>query len=123
MGIGATIRLWRGPRRVWPLQSLNGRFSVILDGSDVDDIRPKQIKVYKVSPGEHSLRLDYFGFLRRSGELHVSVAEGEEKQFVCFINAIGFAAVRPATPKDVAAMERWQSPPVTPPNLAEDDSR
>ena len=145
--VGATIQLWRAPSRIWPAfptvavvraASRLGRgraqrrspaigeggvVSVFLDGSKVGAISPKQIKVYQVSPGEHSLSLHFLGGLRRSRKLYVRLAEGEEKQFVCLLNAFAWPSIRPATPKDVAAMQRCQSPPVDASDLPEDDSR
>jgi hypothetical protein len=145
--VGATIRLWRAPNRVWPAfptlvvvraASRLGRgrgerrspaigeggvVSVFLDGSKVDAISPKQIKVYQVAPGKHSLSLHFLGGLRRSRKLSFPLAEGEQKQFVCLLNAFAWPSIRPATPEDVAAMEGWQSPPVDASNLPEDDSR
>ena len=144
---GATIQLWRAPNRIWPAfptlvvvraASRLGRgraqrrspaigeggvVSVFLAGSKVGVISPKQIKVYQVSPGEHSLSLHFLGGLRRSRKLHIPLAEGEEKQFVCLLNAFGWPSIRPATPNDVAAMERWQSRAVDASDLPEDDSR
>jgi hypothetical protein len=134
--VGATIQLWRAPNRIWPafptlavvrVASRLGRVwtqrrspvigeggvvSVFLDGSKVGAISPKQIKVYQVSPGEHSLSLHFLGGLRRSRKLHVPLVEGEEKRFVCLLNAFGWPSIRPATPNDVAAMERMHSAPV-----------
>jgi hypothetical protein len=134
--VGATIQLWRAPNRIWPAfptlvvvraASRLGRgraqrrdpaigeggvVSVFLDGSKVGAISPKQIKVYQVSPGEHSLSLHFLGGLRRSRQLHVPLAEGEEKQFACLLNAFGWPSIRPATPNDVPAMERLHSAPV-----------
>ncbi len=132
--VGATIQLWRAPNRIWPAfptlllvraasrkarrraQSPGigegGVVSVFLDGSKVGTISPEQIEVYKVSPGEHSLSLRFLGGLRRSRKLHVPVAEGEQKQFVCLLNGMAWPSISPATPKDVAAMERSQSAPV-----------
>jgi hypothetical protein len=125
---GATIRLWRAPSRIWPAfptlalvrgaswlvqrrssrpNPAAGRVSVFLDGSKVDDISPKQTKVYEVSPGDHSLSLHFLGGLRRSRKLTVTLTEGEERQFVCFLNAFAWPSIRTATPEDVAAMERW----------------
>jgi hypothetical protein len=143
-GVGSTIRLWQAPSRIWPAfptlallraasrlargRDVKGRGSAIgglslfLDGSKVGAISPKEIKVYRLSPGEHSLSLHFLGGLRRSRKLSVPLAEGEEKQFVCLLNAIAWPSIRRATPKDVAAMEGWQFPPVTR-NLPEGDSR
>ena len=139
---GATIQLWQTPSRVWPAyptvaviraasrlgrgqrrSPAIGGVTVFLDGSKVGAISPKQIKVYQVSPGEHSLSIHFLGGLRRSRKLHVPLAEGEEKQFVCLLNGWAWPSIRPATPKDVAAMERWQSPAADASDLAEDDSR
>jgi hypothetical protein len=75
----------------------------------VGAISPKQIQVYQVAPGEHSLSLHFLGGLRRSKKLHVALAEGEEKQFVCLLNAFGWPSIRAATPNDVAAMKRLRS--------------
>ena len=141
---GATIQLWQTPSRVWPAyptvaviraasrlgrrqdqrrSPAIGGVTVFLDGSKVGTIAPRETKVYRVSPGDHSLRLHFLGGLRRSRKLTVPLAEGEEKQFVCLLNAFAWPSIRPATPKDVAAMERWQSPAADASDLAEDDSR
>ena len=139
---GATIRLWQAPSRVWPAyptvaviraasrfggaqrrSPALGGVTVFLDGSKAGAISPKQIKVYQVSPGEHSLAIHFLGGLRRSRKLHVPLAEGEEKQFACLLNGWAWPSIRPATPNDVAAMERWRSPAVDASALAEDDSR
>ncbi|MGO9879958.1 MAG: hypothetical protein ACLPSM_11500 [Acidimicrobiales bacterium] len=134
--VGATIQLWRAPNRIWPAFPTlvvvraasrlgggqaqrrgpaigeGGVVTVLLDGSKVGAISPKQIKVYEVSPGKHSLSLHFLGGLRRSRRLHVPLAEGEEKWFVCLLNAFGWPSIRPATLNDVAAMERLHSAPV-----------
>ncbi len=131
--VGATIQLWRVPNRIWPgfptlvvarAASRLGRdraqrrspaigeggvVSVFLDSAKVGAIAPEQIKVYQVSPGEHSLSLHFLGGLRRSRKLHVSLTEGEEKQFVCLLNGFGWPSIRPATPNDVDAMNRLHS--------------
>ena len=133
-GVGSTIRLWQAPSRIWPAfptlalvraasrlargRDANSRGSAIgglnlfLDGSKVGAISPKEIKVYRLSPGEHSLSLHFLGGLRRSRKLVVPLAEGEQKQFVCVLNGFAWPSIRPATPEDVAAAEGWQSPPV-----------
>jgi hypothetical protein len=134
--VGATIQLWRAPNRIWgafptlvvlraasrlgprraqrssPAIGEGGVVSVFLDGAKVGHISPKQVETYKVSPGEHSLSLRFLGGLRRSRKLAVPLAEGEERQFVCVLNAIGWPSIRSATPQDVDAMERGQSPPL-----------
>jgi len=141
---GAIIQLWQTPSRIWPAyptvaviraasrlgrgrgqrrSPAMGGVTVFLDGAKVGAIAPKQIKVYQVSTGEHSLTIHFLGGLRRSRKLHVPLAEGEEKQFVCLLNGWAWPSIRPATAKDVAAMERWQSPDVDASDLAEDDSR
>jgi len=138
--------MWRAPNRIWPAfptlvvvraASRLGRgrgqrrspavgeggvVSVFLDGSKMGAISPKQVEEYQVAPGQHSLSLHFLGGLRRSRKLSVALAEGEEKQFVCLLNAFAWPSIRPATPKDVAAMERWQSRPVDVSDLPEDDS-
>jgi hypothetical protein len=131
--IGATIQLWRSPNRIWPAfptlvvaraASRLGRgrnrgtvgeggvVSVFIDGSKVGAIAPEEIKVYQISPGDHSLSLHFLGGLRRSKKVSVTLAEGEKKQFVCALNAFAWPSLRPATPEDVAAMEGSQSRPV-----------
>ncbi len=141
---GATIRLWQTPSRVWPAyptvaviraasrlgsgravrrSPAIGGVTVFLDGSKAGAISPGQIKAYQVSPGDHSLSIHFLGGMRRSRKLHVPLAEGEEKQFVCLLNGWAWPSVRPATPKDVAGVERWQSPPFDASDLAEGDSR
>ena len=69
------------------------------------------------------MSIHFLGGLRRSRKLHVPLAEGEEKQFVCLLNGWAWPSVRPATAEDVAAMERWQSPAVDASDLAADNSR
>ena len=134
---GATIQLWQTPSRVWPAyptvaviraasrlgkvqrrSPAIGGVTVFLDGSKVGAISPKQTKVYQVSPGKHSLSIHFLGGLRRSRKLDVPLAEGEEKQFVCLLNGWAWPSIRPATPEDVAAMERSQFPPADASDLA-----
>jgi hypothetical protein len=127
---GATIRLWRVPNRIWPAFPTlvvvraasrlgrgraqrrspavgeGGAISVLLDGSKVGAISPKEIKVFHVSPGEHSLSLHFLGGLRRSRKLSFPLAEGDEKQVVCLLNAFAWPSIRLASPKDADAMER-----------------
>jgi hypothetical protein len=110
--VRAASRLGRGRgQRRSPEIGEGGVVSVFLDGSKVGAISPNQIKVYQVSPGEHSLSLHFLGGLRRSTKLQVPLAEGEEKRFVCSLNAFGWPSLRPATPTDVAVMDHPQSAP------------
>jgi hypothetical protein len=132
-GVGASIELWRAPNRIWagfptlvlarvasvfgrgrtqrqsPAIGEGGVISVFLDSSKVGAISPNQMEVYPVSPGEHSLSLHFLGGMRRSRKLHIALAEGEEKLFVCLLNAFAWPSVRPATLGDVAAMKRLHS--------------
>jgi hypothetical protein len=111
--VRAASRLGRG-RRQRPSAGIGERgvVNVLLDNSKMGVISPEQTKVYQVSPGEHSLSLHFLAGLRRSRKLRLLLAEGEEKQFVCLLNAFGWPSIRPATPKDVGAMERVHSAPV-----------
>lgn len=132
--VGATIELWRAPNRIWlgfpalvvlraasrlvhgrrgrPAFGEGGVVTVFLDGSRLGAISPKQMTVYQVSPGEHSLNLHFLWGLRRSRKLSVALGGGEVRQFVCVLNGLGWPSIRPATPQDVAAMESWQARPV-----------
>lgn len=127
---GASIKLWRAPNRIWPAFPTlvvaravsrlgrgrgprrspaigeGGLVSVFLDDSKVGTISPRQTTVYQVSAGQHSLSLHFLWGLRRSRKLTVALAQGEEKQLVCLLNAFAWPSIRPATSEDVAAMER-----------------
>jgi hypothetical protein len=135
-GVTATIGLWRAPNRIWPAfpalvvvraASRLGRgkaerrssavgeggvVSVFLDGEKLGVISSAQGQRYKVSAGAHSLSLHFLGGLRRSRKLHVSLAPGEQQQFVCVLNAFAWPTLRPATSDDVAAMNRQGPAPV-----------
>jgi hypothetical protein len=124
--VGATIRLWRAPNRILPIfptlllaraasagagpkgkaLGSGGHINVVLDGSKVGDISPTQTEVYEVSPGEHSLSVRFLGGLRRSRKLSVSIAKGEQQEFVCLLNAFAWPSLRVATAEDVATMNR-----------------
>jgi hypothetical protein len=107
VAVRAGSRLGRGrANRRSPAIGDGGVVSVVLDRLKVGAISPNEIKVYQVSPGEHSLSLHFLGGLRRSRKHRVELAEGEEKQLVCLLNAFGWPSVRPATPNDLAAMKR-----------------
>src|SRR5579871_3817394 len=89
VAVRAVSRLDRGRRRRSPAIGEGGIVSVFLDGSKAGAIAPEEIKVYELSPGKHFLSLRFLGGLRRSRKLEVSLAEGEEKKFVCLLNGFG----------------------------------
>jgi hypothetical protein len=76
-------------------------FTVVLDGHSVGEIGKEQVKVFEVEPGEHRLHMRFVG-LRRSKELTMSLQEGEEQQFLCGTNGIGWPTLREASPEEVA---------------------
>ena len=87
-------------RLFWP----HPNFTVLLDDHSVGKIGVEQVRVFEVAPGEHRLRLRFVG-LRRSEELPVSLKEGEERQFLCGANGIGWPTLREALPEDVAEIQ------------------
>jgi hypothetical protein len=74
---------------------------VVLDDHSVGKIGNDQVRVFEVEPGEHRLCMRFVG-LRRSEELRMSLKEGEERQFLCGTNGIGWPTLREASPEDVA---------------------
>ena len=81
----------------WP----HPNFTVVLDDHSVGKIGNDQVRVFEVEPGEHRLCMRFVG-LRRSEELRMSLKEGEERQFLCGTNGIGWPTLREASPEDVA---------------------
>jgi hypothetical protein len=97
-------------RLFWP----HPNFTVVLDDHAVGKIGNEQVRVFDVAPGEHRLRMRFVG-LRRSEELQMSLKEGEERQFLCGTNGIGWPTLREASPEDVAEIQGMSaSPPPTP---------
>ena len=80
---------------------LNWSFTVLLDHHAAGKIAGDQVRVFNVDPGEHRLRLR-FVLLRRSEEIRFSLDEGEEREFICGANGIGWPTLREASPEDVA---------------------
>lgn len=76
-------------------------FTVLLDDHPVGKIGNEQVKVFSVEQGEHRLRMR-FVLLRRSPEMRMSLKEGEERDFICGTNGIGWPTLREASPEDVA---------------------
>ena len=97
-------------RLFWP----HPNFTVVLDDHPVGKIGNEQVKVFEVEPGEHRLCMRFVG-LRRSEELQMSLQEGEERQFLCGTNGIGWPTLREASPEDVAEIQGMSaSQPPTP---------
>lgn len=78
-------------------------FTVILDDHPVGKIGSEQVRVFEVEPGEHRLYMRFVG-LRRSEELHISLAEDEERQFLCGTSGMGWPTLQEASPEDVAGL-------------------
>jgi hypothetical protein len=87
------------------LSRFHPSFTVLLDDHPVGKIGNEQVRVFEAEPGEHRLRLRFVG-LRRSEELRVSLKDGEERQFLCGANGIGWPTLREASPDDVAEIRR-----------------
>ena len=97
-------------RLFWP----HPNFTVVLDDDSVGKIGNDQVRVFEVEPGEHRLCMRFVG-LRRSEELRMSLKEGEERQFLCGTNGIGWPTLREASPEDVAEIQGMSaSQPPTP---------
>lgn len=79
--------------------------TVLLDDQPVGKIGKEQVKVFQVEPGEHRLCMRFVE-LRRSKELHVSLKEGEERQFICGTSGMGWPTLREASLEDVARIPR-----------------
>jgi hypothetical protein len=97
-------------RLFWPHPNV----TVVLDDHAVGKIGNEQVRVFEVKPGEHRLFMRFVA-LRRSEELRMSLKEGEERQFLCGTNGIGWPTLREASPEDVAEIQGMSaSEPPTP---------
>jgi hypothetical protein len=76
-------------------------FTVVLDQHSAGKIGNEQVRVFDVDPGEHRLRVR-FVLLRRSKEMRMSLKEGEERDFLCGSNGIGWPTLREASPEEAA---------------------
>jgi hypothetical protein len=112
----SAIRIFRpkqrwsvSPRTVLPAGLLfrlfkpQSNYTVVLDDHAAGKIGNEQVKVIEVEPGEHRLYMRFVG-LRRSEELRITLKEGEEREFVCGTNGLGWPTLREASPEDVAAI-------------------
>jgi hypothetical protein len=80
-------------------------FTVVLDDQPVGEIGKEQVKVFDVEPGAHRLHMRFVE-VRKSDEVRMSLKEGEERQFVCGANGMGWPTLREASPADVAEIRR-----------------
>jgi hypothetical protein len=80
---------------------IHPNYAVVVDDHPVGKIGNEQVRVFELAPGEHRLYMRFAG-LRRSEELRVSLKEGEERQFLCGTNGLGWPTLREASPEDVA---------------------
>jgi hypothetical protein len=114
----SAIRIFRpkqswsvSPATVLPLGLLfrlfrfHPNFTVLIDGQPVGKIGNEQMRVFEVEPGEHRLRIRFVE-LRKSKELRISLEDGDERQFVCGANGIGWPTLREASPDEVAEIRR-----------------
>ena len=76
-------------------------FTVVLDQHSAGKIGNEQVRVFDVDPGKHRLRVR-FVLLRRSKEMRMSLKDGEEREFLCGSNGIGWPTLREASPEDLA---------------------
>jgi len=77
-------------------------YTVVLDDHPVGKIGSEQVRVFEVEPGEHRLHIRFVE-VRSSKELQISLKEGEERQFVCGSNGMGWPTLREASPEDVVS--------------------
>jgi len=96
---------------------LGWHYIVLIDGVEVGEIWPGQVNVFDVSPGDHSLQVRLFGFLRQSEKRWFSVREGDVATFECHTGWNFYAQLRPASRKDLQGIEQAAPQPPTPRNL------
>ena len=122
----SAIRVFR-PKRPWSVSPAtvlptallfrlirpSSRYTVLLDDHPVAKIGKDEVRLLEVEPGEHRLRLRFVG-LRSSDELRVSLAEGEERQFLCGTSGMGWPTLREASSEDdvdIRRMSKSGGPP------------
>ena len=67
-------------------------YTVVIDEAVVGELWPNQVKSFRVTAGEHRVRLKYF-FVRRSWTLDVSVDHGQVAELACWPNWTGFGPI------------------------------
>jgi hypothetical protein len=122
---GSFVKLYRpGPKWLtWGLIS-GVHYRVVIDGADVGELWPEQVKTFQVTPGEHEVQLKRFR-CRWRNRLTVTVHPGEAVELASaseWVALSGFVDLHLATAKDHVAMTqtRYAVPP--PRNLGEQSS-
>lgn len=107
----SVIRISR-PRRGWSLSPatvlpggllvrlfrLHFNYTVLVDDRPVGQIGDGEVKVFKVDPGQHRLRIR-FVLLRRSKEIRMLLEHDEEREFICGTSGLGWPTLREASPE------------------------
>lgn len=93
--VGLLLRLFR----------FHFNFTLVLDHHPAGKIGNEQVRVFDVDPGGHRLRVRLLQ-LRRSKEMRMSLEEGQERDFVCGSNGIGWPTLREASPEESAEIRR-----------------
>lgn len=122
---GSFVKFYRpGPKWLGWGFAVGVHYRVVVDGADVGELWPEQIKSFQVAPGEHDVQLKRFGW-RWGNSLSVTVHPGEVLELASsseWAALFGFVNLHSATAKDHAAMteSRFEVPP--PRNLGEQSS-
>jgi len=95
---------------------------VAIDGTEVGELWPRQVKVFDVVPGLHrvQLRVPPLRWVR-SREVEVTVNADDAVDFACWPNLLGTGpfGLHVATAKDKARMQRMIPTPPTPTDLGQ----
>ena len=87
-------------RRGWRFFEL---VTVEIDGENVGKLRQEQVGSYRVSPGNHFVRIRY-RVTTKSERLMIQVADGSTVELECTHDRVGYPIQRiPAPPKDGTA--------------------
>jgi hypothetical protein len=119
--IGGAVRIYR-PRNYAFLLGQDRYLTVFIDRKERGELWTKQVRTFEVAPGLHEVQLGTgWGWLHRSETLSVEIGVGETADFACprFWSSAGWARLRRATEKDLAAMTGLRVETPKPRNLAE----
>ncbi|MGC8514382.1 MAG: hypothetical protein ACP5P1_15330 [Acidimicrobiales bacterium] len=92
---GLLVRLFR----------LHFNYTVLVDDRSVGQIGDDEVKVFKVDPGQHRLRIR-FVLLRRSKEIRMSLEPDEEREFISATSGMGWPTLREASPEEASDIRR-----------------